>query len=80
MLTKVQRWGNSLALRIPKPIATELGLSDNSQVTLAFHDGALTVSPVAIPKYSLAGLVSGITKKNVHREIDCGASRGKEIW
>lgn len=80
MLTKVQKWGNSLAVRIPKPMAAELGIADNSQVNLAFHDGKLTVSPVAIPKYSLADLLAGINKKNLHREIDWGVPQGKEAW
>jgi len=80
MLARVQKWGNSLAVRIPKPIAAELGITDNSEVQLAFHDGKLIVSPVTIQKYSLAQLLSGITKKNIHREIDFGVPQGKEIW
>ena len=80
MLTKVQKWGNSLAVRIPKPLAEEMGISDNSKVNMALHDGKLTVSPISIPKYSLKELVAGITKKNVHPEYDWGRPQGKEVW
>jgi antitoxin MazE len=80
MLTRVQKWGNSLAVRIPKPIAEELGLAAHSEVRLAFRDGSLVVSPISIQKYSLAHLLSRITKKNMHREIVFGAPQGKEIW
>ena len=43
----IQKWGNSLALRIPKPLAAEVGLEDNSPVELSLCEGKLVISPVA---------------------------------
>ena len=47
MKTRVQKWGNSLALRIPKAFATEAGLRANDTVELSVVEGVLVIQPVA---------------------------------
>ncbi len=80
MTTRVQKWGNSLALRIPKPLAAEVGLQDNSPVELSLCEGKLVISPVAKSDVSLDDLLAKVTKKNLHGEVDAGPARGGEAW
>ncbi len=80
MTSRVQKWGNSLALRIPKPLAAEVGLQDNSPVELSLCEGKLVISPVAKTDVNLDDLLAKITKKNLHGEVDTGPARGTEAW
>ena len=79
MKTKVRRWGNSLALRIPKPFALEADLDEGVSVDLRLEDGKIVVekSPSV---YSLDDLLGGITENNLHEEVDFGDSMGNEVW
>ena len=79
MKTKVRRWGNSLALRIPKPFALEADLDEGESVDLRLEDGKIVVekSPSV---YSLDDLLGGITENNLHEEVDFGDSMGNEVW
>jgi antitoxin MazE len=80
MKASVQRWGNSLALRIPKVIAQESGLTDGSVVDLKLRRGVIAVIPERPRKHTLSDLLSQITKQNVHKEVATGRPAGKEIW
>jgi antitoxin MazE len=80
MKASVQRWGNSLALRIPKPIALESGLAEGSVVDLKLRKGVIALIPERRRKHKLHELLSQITTKNVHREVSAGAPVGKETW
>lgn len=80
MKASIQRWGNSLALRIPKTIALESGLSAGSVVDLKLRKGVIALIPERRPNHKLSELLSGISKKNVHGEVRTGAPAGKEIW
>lgn len=80
METRVHKWGNSLALRIPKPLATEVGLQHNSAVELWVDDGKLVIVPVVKPALSLDELLAQVTAENLHREIDVGSAVGNEVW
>jgi len=80
MKTKIQKWGNSLALRVPKSFAVHCGIEDGSQVDLFVREGELVVAPIPAKKYTLEELVSGITAKNRHESVDWGPPVGKEIW
>lgn len=80
MHTKIQKWGNSLALRIPKSFAEETHLHTGAVVDLAVKDGRLIVEPIPPPRYSLDDLLEGVTKKNRHAEVDTGDATGKEVW
>ena len=80
MLTKVQKWGNSLALRIPKTYALEAKLENNSDVDISMVEGQLVIRPIVIVKQDLAQLLSGITEANLHNEYDTGEAVGNENW
>jgi antitoxin MazE len=80
MKTRVQKWGNSLALRIPKSFATEAGLDRDSSVEVSLTDGKLTIVPDTKPKFTLRQLLSQVTKENLHREVDMGPATGREVW
>lgn len=80
MKTKIQKWGNSLALRIPKSFAREVGLDSNSPVDVLVQEGKLVVVPETGPRFSLEELLQQVTEDNLHHEIDWGAPVGREIW
>jgi antitoxin MazE len=80
MLTKVQKWGNSLALRIPKAFALDAGLEDDSAVEISLVDGQIIVKPVTTESWSLEQLLAGVTSENIHHEIDTGDAVGNEVW
>jgi antitoxin MazE len=78
MKTRVQKWGNSLVLRIPKSFATEAGLHANADVELSLVEGTLVVQPLAPRPPTLDELLGGITGDNCPSEWDTGAAVGKE--
>ena len=80
MLTKVQKWGNSLALRIPKAFAVDAQLENDSLVEISLVKGKIIVTPVPAPGWTLDELLAGITKANLHTEVDTGFAVGNEIW
>lgn len=80
METRVKKWGNSLALRIPKPLAAEVGLEDDSPVELSLVDGKLVIAPVGEPEFRLEHLLAQVTKDNLHGEVDTGPAVGGEVW
>lgn len=80
MRTHVQKWGNSLALRIPKPFAAEVGLGPDSPVDVSVAEGKLIVEPAAEPPLTLKQLLSKVNKRNLHREVDAGPAVGNEVW
>jgi antitoxin MazE len=80
MHARVQRWGNSLALRIPKPIAEMTELAEGADVDLSLEDGRLVVTPLKQPRYTLEELLADVTEENLHGEIDFGPGVGKEGW
>ena len=79
MRTKVQKWGNSLAVRIPKPFAEGAGLKVASEVEVFLEKGALRISAVR-PRWQLRALVSRVTKRNRHAEVEFGEPVGRESW
>lgn len=80
MLTKIQKWGNSLALRIPRAFAVEAQLENDSFVEISIVHGKIVITPVSIPSWSLDELLAGITEDNLHHEIDSGYAVGNEVW
>ena len=80
MQTKIKKWGNSLALRIPKLIALDANLKLNEMVELSINKGSIIITSIGEKEYSLEKLLKGVTKNNLHREFDTGAPVGKEIW
>lgn len=69
MLTKVQRWGSSLGVRIPKPLAAEIALKEGATVDLSVEDGRIVVRPLRGRKYTLSALLSKVRRWNVHNEV-----------
>ena len=80
MNAKIQKWGNSLALRIPKAFATEARLKQGVVVDLAVVDGKAILNPDLPLKYSLDELLAGVSKQNIHSQIDTGPPVGREVW
>jgi antitoxin MazE len=80
MRTRVVRWGNSLAMRIPKTYAAEIGLVSEAEVDLSIDRGTLVVAPAPPYQVTLESLLDKITTKNLHRETDTGAPAGEESW
>jgi len=80
MKTRVQKWGNSLALRIPKSFADEVGIQKETPVEVSLADGKIVVTPVTKPKLTLEQLLSKVTKENLHHEVDTGSAVGNETW
>lgn len=79
MKTTIQKWGNSLAVRIPRPFAEEIRLEENTTVDLSIRGGKLVIVP-AEPEITLESLVEQITDENRHGEIETGRPVGSEIW
>ncbi|MCK5132161.1 MAG: AbrB/MazE/SpoVT family DNA-binding domain-containing protein [Candidatus Sabulitectum sp.] len=77
MQTIIKKWGNSLAVRIPKAIAEDLRIENNSKVELYTENNCLVVKSIEI-EYSLTELLSKVTEENLHKEIDTGRSAGRE--
>lgn len=80
MKTRVQRWGNSLAVRIPKAYAAEVGLDDGSPVELRVDRGKIVLELAAPPAPKLEDLLSKVRKSNLHGEVDTGQPVGREVW
>jgi antitoxin MazE len=79
MRGKIQKWGNSLALRIPKSFAVEAGLDQGSMVDVALVEGKLVITPAA-PALTLDQLLAGVTDENRHGEYATGPALGREAW
>jgi antitoxin MazE len=80
LIGRVQKWGNSLAFRIPKSFADEIGLRQNSSIQLMIKEGALVVKPEREPQWRLEELLEKVTKDNIHRELETGSAQGDEVW
>ncbi len=80
MRVQVQKWGNSLALRIPKPFAEDAAVKEGTVVDLSISEGKLVAAPVRRKKLSLKQLLARVNKTNLHGEVDSGQSVGRESW
>lgn len=80
MQVKVQKWGNSMALRLPKALTEEVHVTKGSIVDLSVSRGKLIVLPLKNQAPSLKSLLRAITPQNTHQEIETGEPVGKEIW
>jgi antitoxin MazE len=76
---RITRWGNSLAVRIPKALAEQTRIEEGSEVELRVIDGALTIRPKTLA-YRLDELLAQVTPENRHDEVDWGEAQGKEAW
>jgi antitoxin MazE len=78
MKTQVRKWGNSLAVRIPKAFAEDLRLTQDSPVELSIVDGCLMIRPALASTYTLNDLLTQVSDSNIHTEHDFGPEVGKE--
>jgi antitoxin MazE len=79
MIGVFRKWGNSLGIRIPRGVAEQAGVEEGTQVEIKTEQGRIVITP-AVPRYTLEELLKGISNRNLHGEIDLGASQGKETW
>ncbi|MCI0451090.1 MAG: AbrB/MazE/SpoVT family DNA-binding domain-containing protein [Candidatus Latescibacteria bacterium] len=80
MVTKIQKWGNSLGLRIPKALAKEAGVEEGAEVRITFEGDRLVVQPIQSFRYRLRDLLSEVREDNLHGEIPTGDPIGREGW
>ncbi|MEF3310728.1 AbrB/MazE/SpoVT family DNA-binding domain-containing protein [Paenibacillus sp. GYB004] len=74
---QVQKWGNSLGIRIPKSLAIKVGLEEGSEVDLDVENGHLVIKPKSA---TLEELLAQVTPDNLHQEISTGKPQGRESW
>jgi antitoxin MazE len=79
MKTRVQKWGNSLAVRIPSHIVRETGLEYNTAVEMKVEDGKLVIQR-SDEAPTLESLLAAVTKDNLHAAVDTGEAVGNEVW
>lgn len=80
MKARIQKWGNSLALRIPKSFAAETHIGQDTVVELSLVDGKIVLVPIVEPATTLHELLAQVTEQNQHREVDAGPAVGAEVW
>jgi antitoxin MazE len=80
MHTSIQKWGNSLGVRIPKAVATNAKVCEGTIVDVLEDGEQLRIVPVREPHFDLDDLLKRVTKKNCHSPVDFGSPVGKEVW
>lgn len=79
MRTSIAKWGNSLAVRLPRQVAEAANLQEGAEVEISVEDGKLTIAPKR-PHYQLSDLLAEYRPKHRHAEQDWGKKKGKEEW
>ena len=77
MQSRIIRWGNSLGIRISKPVAQKIGFVEGTPVDFQVDDDAIIIRR---QRYSLETLISRITPENMHGEVNTGSPVGREAW
>lgn len=80
MRTKIQKWGNSLAIRIPKAFVREADVAYGTTVDVCVEGGRIVIDPHPEPEYRLDALLEGVTERNLHAEVASGEPVGREVW
>lgn len=80
MSIRLQKWGNSLAVRIPKAFTDEMNIGENASIQMAMKNGALVITPIRENCWSLNALLSGVTQENKPGEWETGDRQGAEEW
>lgn len=79
--SKVKKWGNSLAVRLPSSVTDATGISDDTDVKITTHGSSVTITPLTKKKkLSAEDLFEGVTSENAHKEFDWGPDVGAERW
>lgn len=79
MQTTVQKWGNSLAVRISAALARETGIAEGTEVDIFHENQKLIILPLK-RKYMLHELLEKMNDSNLHKEIETGSNIGNEVW
>jgi antitoxin MazE len=74
---QVQKWGNSLGVRIPKALAMKVGLQEGSEIDFDIQDDKIIIKR---KPQNLKELLSQITPDNIHKEVSTGDAEGREAW
>lgn len=77
---KIVKWGNSMAVRLPKVVLRDIGLDEGDILEFGTKNGAIVAKPVKKKKPQLRDLLARVTPENTHDEVDWGKPRGKEVW
>lgn len=80
MRTTIQKWGKSLALRIPEDFAERSHIEQGTPVDVKFVEGKIVIIPIEPNTYELDDLLAQVTDENIHRELDFGNTLGEENW
>jgi antitoxin MazE len=80
MSIALHRWGNSVGLRVPKPMLEQLGLAEGSRVDVRIEAGRLVIEPARRPRLTMAELLEGFTQDDQPGEVDWGPPAGRETW
>lgn len=81
MQTQIKKWGNSLAIRIPKSFAVDASLKEGTVVNISLDDNRIVIEPVVdAVEYNLEELLSEVNEDNLHKEYFVDKPKGKEIW
>ena len=76
--TQIVKWGNSLAIRIPKPVAEEAGVGEGDPIVVEAIHGRIQLRPDRKRVPTLQELVAQITPENRYPALETGPARGKE--
>jgi len=79
VIAKVQKWGNSLAVRIPRSVAADARLSAGESVELTLEKGTIVIVR-ARPRFKLEELLRRVNRRNRHAEVPTGDAVGQEVW
>jgi antitoxin MazE len=76
----VKKWGNSASVRIPAAVMKSINLRLDETVDVRHEGGRIVIEPVKPSQVELAQLLAGITRDNLHAEVDFGPAVGNEAF
>ncbi|NIP75913.1 MAG: AbrB/MazE/SpoVT family DNA-binding domain-containing protein [Xanthomonadales bacterium] len=79
MRGQIAKWGNSLALRLPKQVLRDARITEGATVSIELREGSVILTPVR-PTFTLAQLLTGYESEHRQPETDWGPARGEEAW
>ncbi|MBD2597981.1 AbrB/MazE/SpoVT family DNA-binding domain-containing protein [Nostoc spongiaeforme FACHB-130] len=80
MTSVVAKWGNSLAIRIPKSVAEQAHVTEGIGIDFSVEGNSIIITPQKRRKYTLDELLEGMTPENFHSEFETGNAVGNEDW
>jgi len=80
MQTKIQKWGNSLAVRIPNAFVKEARVAYGAEVDISIDNGKIVINPHPAPEFRLEDMLKQVTRRNRHAEVRTGKAVGREAW